>query len=76
MGNPWLLEEEERAVLQAAILALLSLARPFGMAGRDERSQRARSLLVGEAGEEEFSYDDCLLASRSELAAFRMPQIF
>lgn len=56
---------------QASVISLLSLARPFGSKTQDDNHRRTMSLL--EAGpnqsrpleeEDEFSYDDYLMASR------------
>ena len=60
--SPWLMKAEDREVLKAAVISLLSLARPFGCEISEET--RTMSLLDDDEDDEEFSFDDYLMASR------------
>ena len=60
--SPWVMRAEDREVLKAAVVSLLSLARPFGCEISEET--RTMSLLDDDEDEEEFSFDDYLMASR------------
>ena len=56
------MKAEDREVLKAAVISLLSLARPFGCEISEET--RTMSLLDDDEDDEEFSFDDYLMASR------------
>ena len=70
ISTPSKMSEDEREVFQASIISLLSLARPFGQESGskqcDNNHRRTMSLLEdGQPVEEdEFTYDDYLMASR------------
>ena len=56
------MKAEDREALKAAVISLLSLARPFGCEISEET--RTMSLLDDDEDDEEFSFDDYLMASR------------
>ena len=60
--SPWVMKAEDREVLKAAVISLLSLARPYGCEISEET--RTMSLLDDDEDDEEFSFDDYLMASR------------
>ena len=63
--SPWLMSYDDREVLKAAVISLLQLARPFGSEQTEEIHRRTMSLLDDDTeDDEEFSFDDYLMASR------------
>lgn len=63
--HPWLIPPGDREVLQAAVISLLSLARPYGSEQVEGSHRRTMSLLDDdEENDEEFSFEDFLMASR------------
>ena len=63
--SPWTIPNPDRDVLKAAVISLLSLAKPFGREQADETLARTMSLLDDDVdNDEEFTFDDYLMASR------------
>ena len=63
--HPWLMSPGDKEVLQASVISLLSLARPFGSEQVEGSHRRTMSLLDDdEDNDEEFSPEDYLMASR------------
>ena len=57
--HPWLMSPGDKEVLQASVISLLSLARPFGSEQVEGSHRRTMSLLDDdEENDEEFSPED------------------
>ncbi|XP_023340707.1 protein unc-79 homolog [Eurytemora carolleeae] len=62
--SPWKMSFDDREVMLASVISLLSLAKPFSSDSQEEHHARTMILLDDADTQDDFTFDDYLMASR------------